>query len=83
MNNQRLSFLLKHEALHYDVRREKRKDYNRYALAQYLKRIDEMLEELPDDADISDVRRAVSDNFNDRLRDAMHRAVDAYERTTK
>lgn len=59
---------LKTAALHYDVKREKKRDYNRYALAQYLQRLDQCAECVKSGATW---RAALIAGFNDRLLDFL------------
>lgn len=63
---------LVHAATAYDRRREGKPGHNVYALAQYLKRIDEVERDIAKGAT---VRRALIAAFSDRLLDAMLKAV--------
>lgn len=53
---------------HYDRVREKRRDYNRYALGQYLLRVDEVVSNVDKGARTGDALAAA---FNDRLLDYL------------
>jgi hypothetical protein len=69
----KLKRTLIHAVTEYDSRRVNRKDYNHYALAQYMIRVDECLEEYEfSGADLGTVLKA---NFNDRLLDTLLKAV--------
>ena len=61
-----------HAATAYDRRRSTRKGYNIYALAQYFMRIDDCLEDMRKGAS---PRAAIGAGFNDRLRDALIKAI--------
>jgi hypothetical protein len=57
---------LEHIVTAYDKKQSTKKNYNIYAIAQYLKRVDEVLMAVKKGKSVKD---AVSDGFNDRLRD--------------
>lgn len=63
---------LVHAATAYDRRREGKSGYNHYALAQYLKRIDEVCDDICKGAT---PRAALIAAFSDRMLDAMLKAI--------
>ena len=63
---------LRHAATAYDRRRSKSKNYNIYALAQYLTRLDACAECV---AAGQSWREALVQGFNDRLRDSLLNAL--------
>jgi hypothetical protein len=61
-----------HGLTQYDMRQSKRKGYNPYALAQYLTRIDEIMDDIAAGAT---PRAAIIAAFTDRLQDAALKAI--------
>ena len=64
---------LTHAAIQYDEKQSTKRGYNRYALAQYLQRIEEVESDIAAGAS---VRAALLSAFNDRLLDVFLVAVD-------
>lgn len=66
--------LMEHAVTQYDRRRVKRPGYNPYALAQYMGAADRAFMRYNEGVTL---RTAIDEHFNDRLRDAVLKAVDS------
>lgn len=69
---------LVHSLTRYDRQQETRRGYNPYALGHYLARVDLVLSELANGADL---RSTLVRNFNDRLLDVVLKACDLEKAT--
>lgn len=67
-----------HIATQYDIKESNKKYYNRYALAQYFKAIDGVVEDVEKGMD---TRKAICASFNGRLCAAMLKALGLPEYT--
>lgn len=67
-----IKYALIHAATMYDVKQSTKRGYNRYAIGQYLNRIDEVLADI--DAGATP-RQALIAGFSDRLLDHLLRAI--------
>lgn len=71
-NPTELCHALQHAVTRYDRKQENKRGYNRYALAIYLGRVDEVFNRM---AEGSNLRDAICRTYNDRLVDHVLKAV--------
>ena len=70
MTNEQIDQKLAQAVLHYDVKQEKKRYYNRHALTLYLNGVDNVMADIARGVDLESAIRA---RFNDRLLDFVLR----------